>query len=164
MNTVLTAITLVAVTGVACTNTHSSSDHQTRPHTAAAVHGKATLPVTISAEIAASTATVRFRFRRPAKNVTIELYGTDGLVVDAADARTMLTAVTTGQVVERHVRFVSPRAHANLAARVRSSVGGRTTARTVSFTVGAKLPHRKHKAIFDPTTRERIKVMPARSR
>ncbi|EYF01235.1 hypothetical protein [Chondromyces apiculatus] len=104
------------------------------PHVTAKVQA----PVDITAEPTASTASIAILFRADATDVTVSVWGADGLVLHAPPASTPNPARTAraGERVPLQVSYTPPATAATLAVQVTGTFGARRLSSVRSFTVG----------------------------
>lgn len=105
------------------------------PHT-----DKPSAPVTITATLTATNAAVEIVFGEDASDVTVEVWGTDGLVVTSAPKPIAGRAFARGEKLPLSVSLTAPATRADLAVRVRGTFGGRARAEVRSFTWNASAP------------------------
>ncbi len=109
--------------------------------------GKPSAPVVIDGKVEATTAKLAVGFVSEGTDVTIEVWGVDGLAVtNSAVTRggqtlTLPSRFGKGEHVDVEVAFTtSSTVRTNLAIRVRGSFGGTVRERVQSFTVNGHLP------------------------
>jgi hypothetical protein len=94
-------------------------------------------PVEIAAQPGAGAAAVEVRFRADASDVSVEVWGADGLSVQG-DARPIAgRSFRGGERVQLQVGYAAPGAAGTLAVRVSGAFGARRLSRVQSFTVGS---------------------------
>ena len=99
------------------------------------VSAKATAPVDIEVtDLMTSSGTLRITFRRPTENVTLQVYGVDGLTVQAAPP--IGTTFQQGEVATVPVTFVPGPGRSYLVAFVTGKFAGRQDKKVASFAVG----------------------------
>lgn len=117
------------------------SDKPTGPRTA-----KPSAPVVIDGKVEAVNATLAVGFATDATDVTIDVWGVDGLTVISTGITkggqaVAQTRFVKGEHVDVNVSFTAPTTvRTNLAIRVRGNFGGSVRERVQSFTVNADLP------------------------
>jgi hypothetical protein len=94
-------------------------------------------PVDIAAQVGADAASVRIAFRSAATDVTVKVWGADGLVVKSDATPIAGRAFAQGEAVDLAVSFAAPAAGSSLAVSVGGQFGTRRLTRVQSFAVGA---------------------------
>jgi hypothetical protein len=118
-------------------------------------------PVTVTApSVTATAAELAVAFGADGTDVTIKVWGVDGLKISKSSAPTAPMAVRRGQVVKIAVDYTSPAGASNLAIKVSGTFAGKEQAKTQSFTVGAATAKPDAPAKTDKDGRP-IKVMKA---
>ncbi len=97
-------------------------------------------PVKVEGELSTSNAAVVVAFEDDASDVTVEVWGVDGLVVTSAATPIQNRRLAKGERLEVPVSFTAPATRADLAVRVRGTFSGRVRERVRSFTVNAGAP------------------------
>ncbi|HVK65499.1 MAG TPA: hypothetical protein VM694_13540 [Polyangium sp.] len=97
-------------------------------------------PVKVEGKLAASSAALTVDFEEAASDVTVEVWGVDGLVVTSAKEPVQNRRFGQGEKVGVEVSFTAPATRADLAVRVRGTFNGRVRERVQSFTVNAGAP------------------------
>lgn len=97
-------------------------------------------PVKVAGKLATSSAALRVAFEEDARDVTVEVWGVDGLVVTSEKEPVQGRRFGRGETVDVDVSFTAPATRADLAVRVRGTFGGRVRERVQSFTVNAGAP------------------------
>jgi hypothetical protein len=97
-------------------------------------------PVKVEGRLAASSAALSIDFAEDASDVTVEVWGVDGLVVTGAGEPVQGRRFGKGEKLEMDVSFTAPATRADLAVRVRGTFDGRVRERVQSFTVNAGAP------------------------
>lgn len=147
---------LVATLGLGCGNvepkeaehagntTVTTNDGPDKPR---GVHeGKPSAPVVIDGKVGVTEATLAVGFVASATDVTIDVWGADGLTVTNSRITQAGQAVTAtrfakGEHVDVNVSFTAPTTvRTNLAIRVRGTFGGSVRERVQSFTVNGDMP------------------------
>jgi hypothetical protein len=99
---------------------------------------KSSAPVTVTADLTATSAALKLRFAAEGTGVLVKVWGVDGLEVKKPAAPTALASVRRGQDLALAVEFTAPPGKAsNLAVSVRGRFGGAERTHVQSFTVGA---------------------------
>jgi len=117
------------------------SDKPEGPRTA-----KPSAPVVIDGRLEATNATFTVGFATDATDVTIDVWGVDGLTVTSmgitqGGQAVAQTRFSKGEHVDVNVSFTAPTTvQTNLAIRVRGNFGGSVRDRVQSFTVNGDLP------------------------
>jgi hypothetical protein len=107
---------------------------------------KPSAPVAIHWKVGAANATIDVGFMVDASDVTIDVWGVDGLTVTStgitrAGQAVASTQFSKGEHVDVNVSFTAPTTvRTNLAVRVRGNFGGSVRERVQSFTVNGDLP------------------------
>lgn len=130
----------------------------------AVAHAPGTAPVKIMATVhGTSSASVSVRFRSAAEDVTVNVYGTDGLRVTGKIDGGLETDMRAGEELALEVPFdTGGAAHSNLVVWVEGTFRGRRGKRIVSFTVGDALPTSGAAALSAVTPGgENLKITPA---
>lgn len=97
-------------------------------------------PVKVEGRLAASSALLSVDFEEAASDVTVEVWGVDGLVVTSAKEPVQGRRFGKGEKLGVEVSFTAPATRADLAVRVRGTFDGRVRERVQSFTVNAGAP------------------------
>ncbi|TKD10211.1 hypothetical protein [Polyangium fumosum] len=97
-------------------------------------------PVKVEGKLGASSAALTVDFEEAASDVTVEVWGVDGLVVTSAKEPVQNRRFGQGEKVSVEVSFTAPATRADLAVRVRGTFDGRVRERVQSFTVNAGAP------------------------
>jgi hypothetical protein len=97
-------------------------------------------PVKVEGRLAASSASLSIDFAEDASDVTVEVWGVDGLVVTSAGEPVQGRRFGKGEKLDVDVSFTAPATRADLAVRVRGTFDGRVRERVQSFTVNAGAP------------------------
>ncbi|MRG92418.1 hypothetical protein [Polyangium spumosum] len=97
-------------------------------------------PVKVEGKLATSSAALVVAFGEDASDVTVEVWGVDGLVVTSEKEPVQGQRFARGEKVDVDVSFTAPATRADLAVRVRGTFGGRVRERVQSFTVNAGAP------------------------
>jgi hypothetical protein len=88
-----------------------------------------------------SSATVRLRWLMDAEDVSVRVYGTDGLRVLSEPLPVVERALAAGDEQDLDVRFdPGPSAHANLAVLIEATFAGRRRTIVRTVTIGAARP------------------------
>jgi hypothetical protein len=101
---------------------------------------KPSAPVTIEGKLDGSHAALEIVFEANASDVSIEVWGVDGLVVTSAKTPIQNRSFNANERVAVDVSFTAPATRADLAVSVRGTFAGRERARVRSFTVNASAP------------------------
>ncbi len=101
---------------------------------------KPSAPVKITATLAATSAAVEIVFGEDASDVTVDVWGVDGLVVTSAATPIAGRAFARGEKLPLSVSLTAPATRADLAVRVRGTFAGRARVEVRSFTVNAGAP------------------------
>ncbi|MDI1451996.1 hypothetical protein [Polyangium sp. 6x1] len=108
------------------------------PGTAAAEPtAKPSAPVNVTATLKAGAADLDVVFGADGSNITIEVWGVDGLKLQGGASPVSQPAVRNGQSVKVSVLYEAGATEGNLAIRVRGTFHGREQAKVQSFTVNA---------------------------
>ena len=97
-------------------------------------------PVKVEGKLSGSSAALSIDFGETATDVTVEVWGVDGLVVTSEKAPIKDRRVSRGDRLDVEVSFTAPATRADLAVRVRGTFEGRVRERVQSFTVNAGAP------------------------
>lgn len=97
-------------------------------------------PVKVEGRLAGSSAVLMVAFEEAASDVTVEVWGVDGLVVTSAKEPVQNRQFSRGDKASVEVAFTAPATRADLAVRVRGTFEGRVRERVQSFTVNAEAP------------------------
>jgi hypothetical protein len=97
-------------------------------------------PVSVEGHLDGGTAKVDLAFDADGSDVTVEVWGTDGLVVTSTPTPVAGRAVNRGQKLSLDVFFTAPATRCDLAVRVRGTFGGKTSERVRSFSVNPNAP------------------------
>ncbi|MDI1479720.1 hypothetical protein [Polyangium sp. y55x31] len=97
-------------------------------------------PVKVEGRLAGSSAVLTVDFEEAASDVTVEVWGVDGLVVTSAKEPVQNRQFGRGDKASVEVSFTAPATRADLAVRVRGTFEGRVRERVQSFTVNAGAP------------------------
>ncbi|MDI3290231.1 hypothetical protein [Polyangium sp. 15x6] len=97
-------------------------------------------PVKVEGRLATSSAVLTVDFEEAASDVTVEVWGVDGLVVTSAKEPVQNRQFGKDEKVSVEVSFTAPATRADLAVRVRGTFAGRVRERVQSFTVNAGAP------------------------
>jgi hypothetical protein len=97
-------------------------------------------PVDIAAEVGASGARVALAFRADAGDVSVEVWGADGLAVEGGGQPIAGRSFRGGDRVDLQVAYAAPSGAGTLAVRVSGTFGSRRLSTVRSFTVGAAVP------------------------
>lgn len=102
---------------------------------------KTSAPVNVTARLTATSAELTLSFTQDGADLTIEVWGVDGLKVTRPTDPTRLAAVKKGQSIPLAVEYTAPAERAsNLSVRVAGTFSGARQTRVQSFTVGAAAP------------------------
>jgi len=101
------------------------------------VTAKPGAPVDIAAQIGASGALVEIVFRADAGDVSVQVWGTDGLAVEGGGEPVAGRSFRGGERVALQVGYAAPAGAATLAVRVSGAFGARRLSAVRSFTLGA---------------------------
>jgi hypothetical protein len=124
--------------------------------------GKPQAPVNIEGFLDASHASVLITFEVAATEVTVRVYGTDGLVVQGSATPVTNGTFAAGETLDLAVDYTPGPEQSNLTVVVSGQFGGRQSARVTSFTVGNEtLPSKRRSDITYNEKGEPIIVMPA---
>jgi len=115
----------------AATNTDASGEHRTE---------KPGAPVKIEGSLSGSNAAISVMFEADASDVSVEVWGVDGLVVTSAKQPLQGARFARGDKAPIDVSFTAPANRADLAVKVRGTFGGRVRERVQSFSVNASAP------------------------
>ena len=108
---------------------------------AAPVHGKARAPVSIDAQLSTGSARVTVRFDAEAKDVQVEVRGTDGLAVASAAAPVEKASFAPGEAVTFDVAFTPGPGRSHLSVAVSGKFrGAGKRAAVAAFPVGEPTP------------------------
>ncbi|MDC3961207.1 hypothetical protein [Polyangium jinanense] len=97
-------------------------------------------PVKVEGRLASSSAVLTIDFEESASEVSVEVWGVDGLVVTSAKEPVQNREFGRGEKASVEVSFTAPATRADLAVRVRGTFDGRVRERVQSFTVNAEAP------------------------
>ncbi|MDI1444608.1 hypothetical protein [Polyangium sp. 6x1] len=97
-------------------------------------------PVKVEGRLSTSNALLTVDFEQDATDVTVEVWGVDGLVVTSAKEPVQNRRFGRGESLDVEVAFTAPATRADLAVRVRGTFEGRVRERVQSFTVNAEAP------------------------
>lgn len=104
--------------------------------------GRATVkpgaPVDIAAEVGARGAHVEIAFRADAGDVSVEVWGADGLAVEGGGQPVSGRSFRGGERIDLQVDYAAPAGPATLAVRVSGTFGSRRLSTVRSFTVGQR--------------------------
>jgi hypothetical protein len=129
---------------------------------AAVKHGKPQAPVDIVGFMEASNASVVITFEVEAREVAVQVYGTDGLVVQGSETPVTNGTYAAGETLELAVDYTPGPGQSHLAVVVSGQFGGSQSSRVASFTVGDEnLPSQRRSDITSNEQGEPIIVMPA---
>lgn len=156
MKTMWTFGLLVTALGAGCGNVEPKEVDHAGTTTAAVIDdsdkpegtrtAKPSAPVVIDGRVEAANATIDVGFVVDATDVTIEVWGVDGLTVSnttitRGGQAVASTRFSRGEHVDVKVSFTAPATvRTNLAIRVRGNFGGSVRERVQSFTVNGDLP------------------------
>ncbi|HVJ90426.1 MAG TPA: hypothetical protein VM580_11540 [Labilithrix sp.] len=96
---------------------------------------KPSAPVNVTATLATGAADLDVVFGADGSNITIEVWGVDGLKLKEGASPVSKPSVRNGQSVKVSVLYDAPATEANLAIRVRGTFNGREQAKVQSFTI-----------------------------
>lgn len=157
MSRLALAVTVVLAANAACARQAPPSATP-----APAIQGKPSAPVSIDAEVSSASARVTVRFDADAKDVGIEVHGTDGLVVTSDAAPVEKGAFARGEAASFDVAFTPGPGRSLLAVAVAGKFGGAgKRAAVASFAVGEpSAEQRKTGAtVVEGADGERIKIV-----
>ncbi len=101
----------------------------------AAPSGKPQAPVEITATVQAKRATLKLTFESAAEQVTVRVYGVDGLTVSGTKTPVIAGTFAAGQVMTLTVGYKPGAGTSNLAVQVDGRFEGGRRTKTSSFTV-----------------------------
>jgi hypothetical protein len=96
---------------------------------------KPSAPVQVAGRIRPGAADLEVVFGSDATDVSVKVWGTDGLKVKSAPEPVSGASVSKGQTLKVSVLFDAPAATANLAVGVNGTFGGKSQGKVQSFTV-----------------------------
>jgi hypothetical protein len=130
---------------------------------ARSVPGKPQAPVSVTARLAAGRATVTLRFHSAARDVAVEVHGTDGLTVTGDPNPLSGGRFAAGQSVTLDVAFAEGPGRSHLAVSVSGTFGSAARSTVASFAVGQPTAEQQKAAgeVTTDSTGKRIKVLPA---
>ena len=96
---------------------------------------KPSAPVNVTATLATGAADLDVVFGADGSNITIEVWGVDGLKLKEGASPVSKPSVRNGQSVKVSVLYDAPATESNLAIRVRGTFQGREQAKVQSFTI-----------------------------
>lgn len=154
---------LSIVLGIALSVTACASEAAGAKGPAGEVHGKPSAPVELTAAVTASTAKLTLRFGAPATDVSVRVWGVDGLKLTSAERPVSASTVSAGQMLTLDVAFEAPAGQSNLAVQVAGRFGSQVSSKTVSFTVAAAAAGQAQKSRADidvDAAGEKVHVVP----
>jgi len=98
---------------------------------------KPSAPVNVTAALKAGAADMDVVFGADGTNITIEVWGVDGLKLKGGATPVSEPSVRNGQSVKVSVLYDAPTTASNLAIRVSGTFNGREQAKVQSFTINA---------------------------
>lgn len=125
---------------------------------------KPAAPVTVSASIGPSDASLDVAFKSDGTGVLIKVWGVDGLKLTGGATPVSLASVKSGQSSKMTVHYGAPTTQSNLAVSVSGTFGGQEQTKVQSFTVNPDAPMPAKAPAATPTTDKdgrRVKVMKA---
>jgi hypothetical protein len=130
------------------------------------VHGKPQAPVSVTTRLAPGRATVTVRFHSAARDVAVQVHGTDGLAVTSDPNPLSGGRFAAGQSVTLDVAFTEGPGRSHLAVGVSGTFGSATRSAVASFAVGQPTAEQQKSAgeVTTDSTGRRIKVLPAQTR
>lgn len=124
---------------------------------------KSSAPVTMTAKLAATSADLTLSFGQDGADLTIEVWGVDGLKVTKPAAATKVAAVRKGQALPLAVEYTAPADRAsNLSVSVAGTFSGAHQSRVQSFTIGGAAPPADAPAPRTDKDGRPIKIMKAK--
>lgn len=104
---------------------------------------KPSAPVTIKATLSEGNAAIELSFDADASNVSVDVWGTGGLVVTSAATPIQGRAFSRGEKMPLAIAFTAPETRSDLAVRVRGTFGGkeRDVVRSFSLHAEAQAPN-----------------------
>lgn len=98
---------------------------------------KPSAPVNVTATLKPGAADLEVVFGADGSNITIEVWGVDGLKLTGGATPVSASSVRKGQSLAVSVLYDAPTTTSNLAIRVSGSFSGREQAKVQSFTINA---------------------------
>lgn len=124
---------------------------------------KASAPVTMTAKLAATSADLTLSFGQAGTDLTIEVWGVDGLKVTKPTAPTKVATVKKSQALPLAVEYTAPSDRAsNLSVSVSGTFSGAHQSRVQSFTIAAAAPPADAPAPRTDKDGRPIKIMKAK--
>jgi len=101
---------------------------------------KPSAPVSIEGKLDGGQAALELVFETDATNVSVTVWGTDGVTVTSAKDPIQNRRVAKGERLTLDVSFVAPTNRADVAVSVRGQFGGKELSKVRSFTVNPAAP------------------------
>ena len=161
MNRMALAVLSSLLTLAACSPTAKTASNPSTQQEA----GKVTAPVTVNAQLSEGKAHVTVRFASDATDVSIEVYGVDGLVVNTKATPMKGATVTAASEQAFDVAFTPGPGRSNLVVAVKGSFRGADRASVSSFAVGTPSAEQQKSSGTTVTgdDGQRVNIMPSGS-
>jgi hypothetical protein len=129
-----------------------------------ATHVSPGAPVRVSGSAGAGSASVQVEFLAAGSDVSVSVWGVDGLRVTSPGRPVEGASFPAGGGTTLAVTYEAPAGQSNLAVKVQGNFGGMVAGRVASFTVGSPSPEQRQQAqkgLATDAQGTQVRVVPA---